>query len=256
MRGSWRECFGRRASRRRRCGADSPAEERRRALADLAAGGSTSSSPSTCSTRASTYRRSTRCCCCGRPTARRCSCSSSDAGCGDSTARRSAPCSISSGTIARSSGSIVASGAARGKPEGCRKQIEEGFPFLPAGCHIELDRVATRIVLENIRAGGALSLDGEGRRAATDWPKRRRHDLARVPRRDRARTRGRLRRLGSHGRISALKRVSSVQSRRAPRGATATGLRPAAAHRRLHTNRDIPRLLRRETPGSGVFVTT
>ena len=32
------------------------------------------------------------------------------------------------------------------------KQITEGFPFLPAGCHIELDRVATELVLENIRA--------------------------------------------------------------------------------------------------------
>ena len=31
-------------------------------------------------------------------------------------------------------------------------QIEEGFPFLPAGCHMELDRVATSIVLENIRS--------------------------------------------------------------------------------------------------------
>jgi superfamily II DNA or RNA helicase len=30
-------------------------------------------------------------------------------------------------------------------------QIEAGFPFLPAGCHMELDRVAADIVLENIR---------------------------------------------------------------------------------------------------------
>ena len=30
-------------------------------------------------------------------------------------------------------------------------QIEAGFPFLPAGCHMELDRVATDIVLGNIR---------------------------------------------------------------------------------------------------------
>lgn len=32
------------------------------------------------------------------------------------------------------------------------KQVERGFPFLPAGCHMELDRVATDIVLNNIRA--------------------------------------------------------------------------------------------------------
>jgi superfamily II DNA or RNA helicase len=30
-------------------------------------------------------------------------------------------------------------------------QIHSGFPFLPAGCHMELDRVATDIVLGNIR---------------------------------------------------------------------------------------------------------
>jgi superfamily II DNA or RNA helicase/HKD family nuclease len=31
------------------------------------------------------------------------------------------------------------------------QQIEAGFPFLPAGCHMELDRVASEIVLGNIR---------------------------------------------------------------------------------------------------------
>jgi superfamily II DNA or RNA helicase len=31
------------------------------------------------------------------------------------------------------------------------RQVAEGFPFLPAGCHMELDRVATERVLENIR---------------------------------------------------------------------------------------------------------
>lgn len=33
------------------------------------------------------------------------------------------------------------------------RQVAEGFPFLPAGCHMELDRVATERVLENIRYG-------------------------------------------------------------------------------------------------------
>lgn len=32
------------------------------------------------------------------------------------------------------------------------KQIAQGFPFLPAGCSMQLDRVATDIVLSNIRA--------------------------------------------------------------------------------------------------------
>ena len=39
-----------------------------------------------------------------------------------------------------------------GSRKDLEKQITEGFPFLPAGCHIELDRVATELVLENIRA--------------------------------------------------------------------------------------------------------
>jgi len=32
------------------------------------------------------------------------------------------------------------------------EQVEQGFPFLPAGCHMELDRVASDIVLASIRA--------------------------------------------------------------------------------------------------------
>lgn len=39
-----------------------------------------------------------------------------------------------------------------GSRKDLEKQITEGFPFLPAGCHIEMDRVATTRVLENIRA--------------------------------------------------------------------------------------------------------
>ncbi len=31
------------------------------------------------------------------------------------------------------------------------RQIKEGFPFLPAGCHMELDRVASQIVLDNVK---------------------------------------------------------------------------------------------------------
>jgi len=32
------------------------------------------------------------------------------------------------------------------------KQIQEGFPFLPAGCSMQLDRVATEIVLNNLKS--------------------------------------------------------------------------------------------------------
>jgi len=31
------------------------------------------------------------------------------------------------------------------------RQVEQGFPLLPSGCHMQLDRVAQRIVLDNIR---------------------------------------------------------------------------------------------------------
>jgi len=31
------------------------------------------------------------------------------------------------------------------------RQIEQGFPFLPSGCHMQLDPVASRLVLDNIR---------------------------------------------------------------------------------------------------------
>ncbi len=39
----------------------------------------------------------------------------------------------------------------RGGRSELRRQVEEGFPFLPAGCHMELDRVASAAVLENLR---------------------------------------------------------------------------------------------------------
>ena len=35
---------------------------------------------------------------------------------------------------------------------GVEQQIEEGFPFLPSGCQIVLDRQAQALVLENIRS--------------------------------------------------------------------------------------------------------
>lgn len=37
------------------------------------------------------------------------------------------------------------------------RQIEQGFPYLPAGCHIELDSVAHRAVLDNVRRALNLS---------------------------------------------------------------------------------------------------
>jgi hypothetical protein len=37
------------------------------------------------------------------------------------------------------------------------RQIVEGFPFLPAGCHVELDRQSEDIVLENLRDAARLT---------------------------------------------------------------------------------------------------
>jgi superfamily II DNA or RNA helicase/HKD family nuclease len=39
------------------------------------------------------------------------------------------------------------------------RQIEDGFPFLPAGCSIQLDRVAAQVVLENVKGGIAAITD-------------------------------------------------------------------------------------------------
>src|ERR687894_784376 len=43
---------------------------------------------------------------------------------------------------------------------GLQRDVEQGFPTLPAGCHIELDRVAQRIVLDNIRQSLSVSWKG------------------------------------------------------------------------------------------------
>lgn len=42
-------------------------------------------------------------------------------------------------------------------------QIEQGFPFLPSGCHMELDAVAAKVVLDNVR--GSLPSHMRGRAA-------------------------------------------------------------------------------------------
>ena len=50
-----------------------------------------------------------------------------------------------------------------GSPQGLERQVERGFPFLPAGCHLELDPVAREIVLRSIskpsRASGSDKCD-------------------------------------------------------------------------------------------------
>ncbi|MGK5112018.1 DUF3427 domain-containing protein [Geodermatophilus sp. CPCC 205506] len=43
---------------------------------------------------------------------------------------------------------------------GLQRVVEQGFPTLPAGCHIELDRVAQQIVLDNIKQSLNVSWKG------------------------------------------------------------------------------------------------
>lgn len=45
----------------------------------------------------------------------------------------------------------------RGQRMPLHEQVERGFPFLPAGCHMALDPVAREIVLDNLRKGIASS---------------------------------------------------------------------------------------------------
>lgn len=43
---------------------------------------------------------------------------------------------------------------------GLQRDVEQGFPTLPAGCHIQLDRVAERVVLDNIKQSLNVSWKG------------------------------------------------------------------------------------------------
>ena len=72
---------------------------------------------------------------------------------------------------------------------GSRRDLEQavadGFPFLPAGCHMELDRVAREIVLNNIRDAIPSRWPAQGRGAPVARPDPdHRHD-GRLPGRDR-----------------------------------------------------------------------
>ena len=125
-------------------------------------------SPSTCSTRASTCPRSTPCCSCGPPRAPPSSCSSSAAACASPTDK---PCLTVLDFIGGQHAELplrpAVPGADRGQPPGRQSRaVEQGFPTLPAGCHVELDRVAKEIVLDNLRTALPTSQEGPGRRAA------------------------------------------------------------------------------------------
>ncbi len=61
--------------------------------------------------------------------------------------------------------------ALTGLPRGSlREAVEQGFPTLPSGCHLDLDRVARDLVLENVKAalrGGRNRLANELRMLAS-----------------------------------------------------------------------------------------
>ena len=99
-------------------------------------------------------------------------------------------------TIARSSASIDAWGrCSAGSRKDLTSRVEGGFPFLPAGCHMELDRVAT-----GDRAAQAFALRCHQRWTAKVEALRRLADRTterfarRLPERDRLRPRRHLRR--------------------------------------------------------------
>jgi superfamily II DNA or RNA helicase len=53
---------------------------------------------------------------------------------------------------------------------GLHRDVEQGFPTLPAGCHIELDRVAQQIVLDNVKQ--SLNVSWKGLVAEARGPER------------------------------------------------------------------------------------
>src|SRR5512138_273608 len=64
--------------------------------------------------------------------------------------------------------------AMTGVPRGhLRRAVEDGFPTLPSGCHLQLERVARRIVVENLRQairGGRVRLAQELKALARERP--------------------------------------------------------------------------------------
>ena len=97
------------------------------------------------------------------------------------------------------------------------RAVEQQFPFLPAGCHMELDRKAAEIVLRSLREADPVALAGEGRRAALAAARAARRRPRRVPRRVRPRARRRLRRRASAGPTSAQAAGAPVLARRPAR---------------------------------------
>ena len=132
-------------ARARRSPAQTPAAERRGARTTSRGAAPPASSPSTCSTRASTSPRSTPSCSSAPPRARPCSSSSSAAACAAPPASRCSRSSTSSASIASEFRFDVRYRALTGVSRaGLIPSIEAGFPFLPAGSQLVLDRSPPR----------------------------------------------------------------------------------------------------------------
>ena len=118
---------------------------------------STCCSPSTCSTRASTSPRSTRCCSSG-PT-ESATVFLQQLGRGLRRARGKSVLTVLDfvGQHRRGSASTSATGRCRRQPRGLlERQIERGFPFLPAGCHLgstASQRSCSRTCAQQLRVG-------------------------------------------------------------------------------------------------------
>ena len=117
---------------------------------------STCSSLLTCSTRASTCPASTRSCSSGPPKAPRSSCSNWVAGCGSPPDKPVLTALDFVGHQRKEFRFDVRYRALTGATRrGLTHQVEQGFPFLPSGSQIILDRQTQQLVLANIR--GQLS---------------------------------------------------------------------------------------------------
>ena len=119
---------------------------------------------------------------------------------------------------------------------GSRKDLErrstQGFPFLPAGCHMELDRVARDIVLAEHPRGGAVAVACEGRRAAARSRVATRRSRSPSFSRNRPRARGRLG--GRQDLVGPARRRRSATPPTGPKeDVAATARATAPAHRRL-----------------------
>ena len=139
-----------------------------------------------------------------------------------------------------SSASIAGFGRCSAAAARLERQVERGFPFLPAGCHMELDRVATEIVLAEHPRGDPVPVDGEGRGAARAHRTRQAASrLATLPRGERARARRTSTTARSRGRICATTAGLRLL-RRARTRARCARLRAAAARRRQRADRGVP----------------